>query len=338
MYYFCTYFDRNYLDRGLALYNSLIKHCSPFELWILCMDDDSHSILSKMQLPMVNLIQLSTLEESDRELLAAKENRSLIEYYFTCTPALPLYLLEKNKQIDIITYLDADLYLFSSIEPLFTEMNSGSIVIIGHRFPEIFIKNEIHGKYNVGLLSFRRDENGIKCLTRWREQCIEWCYDRIEGDKFADQKYLDTWEEDFSGVIVLKNKGIGTAPWNILNYHFQAENDIVYVDEDPLAVYHFHGLKRLSNNIFDTNLIQYQTKPSKVFRQKVYKKYIEELIKVNRNLEKYRSISNTPVITIRGEELKKGKNGLFTRTKMGISKCKYIINKIVNRDYFIIMR
>lgn len=335
MYYFCTYFDRNYLDRGLALYNSLIKHCSPFELWILCMDDDSYRILSKMHLTMVNLIQLSTLEDNDRELLAAKENRSLIEYYFTCTPALPLYLLEKNKQIDIITYLDADLYLFSSIEPLFTEMNSGSILIIGHRFPEILIENEIYGKYNVGLLSFRRDKNGIKCLTRWREQCIEWCYDRIEGNKFADQKYLDTWEEDFSGVIVLKNKGIGTAPWNILNYHFQAENDIVYVDEDPLAAYHFHGLKRLGNNIYDTNLIQYQTKPSKVFRQNVYKKYIDELIKVNRNLEKYRSLSNTPVITIRGEELNKGRSGLFIRAKMGISKFRYIVNKIVNRDYFL---
>ena len=122
MYYFCTYFDRHYIDKGLALYHSLVRHCSPFQLWILCMDDDTYHILSEMQLPQVHLIALTEFERDDKLLLQAKANRSLIEYYFTCTPSLPIYILNHIPEVDLITYLDADLYFFSSIEPIYREL------------------------------------------------------------------------------------------------------------------------------------------------------------------------------------------------------------------------
>src|SRR5207237_1146927 len=81
----------------------------------------------------------------------------------------------------------------STIEPLFEEMQAKSIAIIAHRFSDAFRKWEWNGIYNVGWVTFRRDDNALSCLRWWREQCIEWCYDRIEDNRFADQKYLDDW-------------------------------------------------------------------------------------------------------------------------------------------------
>ena len=113
MYYFCTYFDYHFLNRGLALYRSLKERCPTFQLFILCMDTISYDILSKFFLPSVSLIILKDFEKGDEELVSVKQNRTQIEYYFTCTPSLPIYIFDHHPEICLITYLDADLFFFS---------------------------------------------------------------------------------------------------------------------------------------------------------------------------------------------------------------------------------
>ena len=36
---YCTYFDHNYLSRGLALYHSLQRHAPGARLWVLCLSE-----------------------------------------------------------------------------------------------------------------------------------------------------------------------------------------------------------------------------------------------------------------------------------------------------------
>ncbi|MDR9894882.1 FkbM family methyltransferase [Aetokthonos hydrillicola Thurmond2011] len=244
MYYFCTYFDHRYLPRGLALYRSLKQHCSGFKLWVLCLNSTCYDILSQLNLPDIYLISLEDFEQNDDELLIAKQNRTLIEYYFTCTPSLPLYILNKCAEVDLITYLDADLYFFSNPERLYKEIGDNSIAIIEHRFSQ---KNEHlikYGIYNVGWLSFRRDEYGLSCLRWYREQCLEWCYDRVEENRFADQKYLDDWTTRFENVVVLEHKGANVASWNIDKYKINGHKNQVWIDEQLLIFYHFHSFDK----------------------------------------------------------------------------------------------
>src|SRR5262249_39830918 len=154
MYYFCTYFDVRYLSRGLALYHSLKWYCPSFRIWILCMDSATHHAVDELNLPEIQPIALGEFERGDESLLYAKQNRSLLEYYFTCTPSLLLFILRNYPQVDLITYLDADLFFYSDPSPLFVEMGVQSVAIIGHRFPQSLQHLHTLGIYNVGWLSF----------------------------------------------------------------------------------------------------------------------------------------------------------------------------------------
>jgi hypothetical protein len=284
MRYFCTYFDCNYLARGLALYQSLKLHCRAFKLWMLCMDEESYAALAKLKLPEVSLLTLSKLEQDDPHLRQAKTNRSLVEYYFTCTPSLPLFLLNRHPDIDLITYLDSDLYFFSSVEPLFDEIGNHSIAIIGHRFSEALRKYEWNGIYNVSWVTFRRDDNGLSCLQWWRDRCLEWCYDRIEGNRFADQKYLDDWPTRFEGVVVLQHKGANLAPWNVSNYTLSFRKGTIFVDDHPLIFFHFHGFKQCVRWIYDTQLAKYDVVPSEFLVRNIFARYLSEVISQSKQI------------------------------------------------------
>jgi len=275
--YFCTCFDQNYLPRALALHASLVKHCVSFRLYAICYDEASYATLQHLKLPSVVPISLTDFEDGDSALLQAKQNRSKIEYYFTCTPSLCLYVLAHFPEVDMLTYLDADLYFFSDPEPLFAEMDGYSIGMIGHRFATGARRFERYGLYNVGWLSFCRDVQGMACLSWWRERCLEWCYDRLQGDRFADQKYLDEWPERFKKVRVIQHKGANVAGWNIANYLIREESGRVWIDEQPLIFFHFANFKEIKPWLFKTGFGSYMVRPSHVVRRHIFWPYIYEL-------------------------------------------------------------
>jgi len=241
-YNFCTLFDKNYLTRGLALHSSLLNHSQPFMLWILCMDNSTFNILTKLKLDSVTLINLQEFE--DKELLKIKPTRTPGEYCWTCTPSLPLYIFRHYPKIKMISYLDSDLYFYSSPEAIFKEIGEKSIMIIPHRFTSGKLEKEKQaGIYNVSMLAFRRDKNGLKCLRWWRERCLEWCFNRYEDGKIGDQKYLDQFPKLFKGIHELQHKGANVASWNIGQYKLSIKGGIIYIDDFPLVFFHFLGLK-----------------------------------------------------------------------------------------------
>ena len=267
------------------------------------MDRPCHDVLLELGLPSVRVISLEEFENEDRDLLKAKRNRSATEYYFTCTPSLPLFILNNFPEVDLITYLDADLFFFSDPAPVYREITDHSIAIIGHRFPPALRNLEQHGIYNVGWLSFRRDEHAFACLSWWRDRCIEWCYDRCEDGRFADQKYLDNWPTLFQGVVVLRHKGANVAPWNLANYEIRQDGRHVWVDDQPLIFFHFHGFKQIRGWIYDPNLASFKVKLSKVVRRGIYLPYIRTLLEANRPFSRLLQ-SNSVASSARGQEVR----------------------------------
>jgi len=243
-YEFCTLFDVNYLPRGLVLYRSLERVCSSFRLRVFCMDDEAETILRSFALPHMTIVGLDELERHNSELLSVKPTRTQLEYCWTATPAVALYCLETDPELDEITYLDADLMFFSEPASIFEEMADDSVLIVPHRYaPRYEHYAATSGIYNVQFMTFRRDSRGLEALQWWHDRCIEWCYYREEDGKLGDQKYLDDWPERFEGVHVLENAGGGLAPWNAERYRIEEDDGDVLVDGRPLIFYHYHSLK-----------------------------------------------------------------------------------------------
>lgn len=282
MKYYCTYFDSNYIVQGLALYQSLLRHGSSFRLFVLCFDQTTYEVLTKFGYKEIQPILLSDFEREDEALLKAKENRSRVEYYFTCTSSLPLYIFKEYTYVDLITYLDADLYFFSVPDPIFDELGNNSVLIVEHRFSARLKYLEAYGIFNVGLLSFRRDQHGLQCLRGWRQQCLDWCYDKVEDGRFADQKYLDDWVTRFAGVKVLVHKGAGLAPWNVGNYVLTYHNNSVWVDGQPLVFYHFHGLTQVASKVYNPKLQRYDLSPNTILKKYIYEPYFHALLQTKK--------------------------------------------------------
>src|ERR1051325_366141 len=282
---YCTYFDHNYLAQGLTLYHSLRRHSRTFRLWVLCLSNICYERLAELGLPELRLISLEDFEKNDSPLLLAKQNRSLIEYYFTCTPSLPLFIFREALSVDAITYLDSDLYFFADPESVQSEIDSYSIAITPHGFPPSLRYLELYGVFNVGWMTFRRDQNGLECLNWWRERCLEWCHDRAESGRFADQKYLDDWPVRFQNVKVLDDPGINVAPWNLHVRELTLDESGVVVNGRRLIFYHFHNLKQLAPGIYNPQLTDYGVEISPILRRNVYEPYVKELDSLGRSLK-----------------------------------------------------
>ena len=251
MRHYCTYFDSYYALRGLTLFRSLQKHEGEFILWVLCCDELSFQNLQTLDIANLKPVRLAEIESFEPRLLEAKANRNRVEYLWTLSPVWPLFLFERDPSIELLAYLDADLFFYASPDPVFEEMGANSIAMFSHRLPERTKRMEINGIYNVGWLSFRRDANALGCLHEWREQCLEWCYDRCEDGKYGDQSYLDNWPRDHKGVRVLEHEGAGIAPWNWTRYDFSKRQGKLTCNGEPLIFFHFHGLRFLNSWIYD---------------------------------------------------------------------------------------
>jgi len=274
---FCTHFDSNYLPHALTLASSLERNAKSYKLFMICMDDKSYKYLNDNPLNNVQIIHIKELEKKFPLLKIAKLNRNRIEYFFTCSPAVCNYVMDQFDFIDSITYLDADLYFFSDPKKVFDEIENNSIAIIEHRFHWTTKRQLKYGRFNVGWVTFKNDSEGKKCLIQWMENCLDWCYQKVEKDRFGDQKYLNRWPSLYKNLYVIQNKGANVAIWNIPNYHLSFKEDKIFIDNQQLIFYHFANIDQINKSTFNTNLSRVFINLKGILLNKIYIPYLREL-------------------------------------------------------------
>ncbi|HKU65874.1 MAG TPA: hypothetical protein VJQ06_12530 [Rhizomicrobium sp.] len=286
---YCCYFDHRYLPRGLAMIRSLRRFEPEAEVWVLCLSSTAHRELCRSGEIGVRLVTLEEIETGDESLLRAKtDGRSLVEYYFTLTPSLVRYVMARTSA-NIVSYLDSDLYFFSSPQPIYDEMGASSVLIIPHGFVAAMRRQERFGRYNVGWLSFRNDTSGRACLEWWRDRSNEWCSDVVDevGKRYCEQRYLDRFAEISSGVHVLSHPGANLAPWNVAAHKLDLVIGKPLVDGLPLLFFHFHGLHRVGARRFFAIHWEYGGAMTRLMRTHLYRPYLAELLSIEREIKDF---------------------------------------------------
>lgn len=308
MEYYCTLFDRNYLARGLALYESLAATHSTYFLTVLCLDQFVFDALSAQALTNVELLPLERLERHDPHLAATRPTRTAAEYCFTCKSILMRYVFERHPNATRITYLDSDLYFFNSPTPLNAEINDSSVALTPHRFPPHLQGRYQYGRFNAGWISVGSGREGGDFLAWWRQSCIDWCKTVVDNGRYADQGYLDQVPQLFPNAHIVGQSGANVAPWNISKHQLSVFQDKVLTDNVPLIFYHFHGLRRIYWRIYDTGLSAYGASLTSAARNLLYRPYLYALTRSLNAIENYRSSSAAAreYITFDGAPYKSG--------------------------------
>lgn len=298
---FCTMFDSNYIDRGIALCNSLNNVTDNFTLYIFAFDQLSYEILKEMKLKNVIVIAESFILND--ELLAIKKQRKWTEYCWTCTPVIIEYVLEKY-ELEECTYIDADMYFYQSPQILFDEIENAQcdISIIGHRFPKnIAEKTSIkqHGNYCVEFNTFYNNSNGNYILEWWKKKCFESCSMKLNDKSFGDQMYLNEWPKIFNGVYELKNPGAGVAPWNLSDYRLLKKTgndiDLMYRKKEKckLVFYHFQSLKIFKDNYVNIGVYNGLGRKDERLVDLLYNDYVSTLLQIRKFLQQKYSLTIT---------------------------------------------
>lgn len=292
---FCTLFDSNYMDKGLVMYYSLLRNTDDFKLYVLAMDDICYGILVGMKNDKLIPIKLSEFE--DKELKAARKNRSKGEYCWTCASSFIEYVIKKYNE-NQCTYLDADLYFYANPKCLLDEMENKTVQIVEHRFSDSIEDKQrllVSGPYCVEFNTFKNERKAMELLHWWKKQCINSCTTENKKEHtLGDQTYLRGWGEK-SFVSVLKNLGGGVAPWNIAQYRLKKRNNhkIILTEKKSgkdfeLVFYHFHNISYYDVKTVNINIYQGYWGVDDNLIKIIYLPYLKELDNVKNTLrERY---------------------------------------------------
>ena len=273
---YCTYFDEIYLSRGELMIQSLLTQESDAEVFVLALSETAEKEIASRLGSSVRVVSLRDFEAARPDILATKAVRSPMEYVFTCTPGWIHHVLENWAADDEwVTYLDADLYFFSSPASIYAQLGSGSVGVVPHRFPWFRASLNRFGKFNVGWVSFRSSREGVAALRWWDERCVEWCFDYVDSGRFADQRYLDAVAER-TETVVLQGAGVNLAPWNLGRHRVHCAPDGPLVDGQPVIFFHFHGLTQHAGRFYLKDWF-YGGRLTRAVRECIYEPYLTAL-------------------------------------------------------------
>ena len=247
----------SYLNRARVLGDTLRRHHPNWVLWLLVTDKAPAGFSLRLDgEPWDRLVYVTDLEIPRVASWIFKHD--IVE---VCTAVKGLFLeCLTRTDADKIIYLDPDIAVLNSLQPMLDMLEENSILLTPHQLDpddqtQSIWDNEIcslaHGTYNLGFLAVRNDSTGQACARWWANRCMRFCYDEKERGLFVDQKWCDLIPAFFDRVRVVRDPGYNVASWNLNCRVVTAASDGQFFvnGKFPLRFFHFTKLGPIGDSM-----------------------------------------------------------------------------------------
>ena len=152
---------------------------------------------------------------------------------------------------DKIMYLDPDIQVYASLQPLSDLLDSHDILLTPHLLdpettPGAIVDNELctlrHGTYNLGFYAATTAGQGLAFIEWWADRLSTHCISDIPGGVFTDQRWCDLAPCYFDTLHIVRDRGCNVATWNVAHRRISRTPAGDWMAGDvPLRFYHFTG-------------------------------------------------------------------------------------------------
>jgi hypothetical protein len=238
-----------YLDRARVLAETLRRHHPDWTLW-MCVSDRAPKGF-QFDIAQEQFDHVVRVDDLDLPcMIPWIFQHDVVELCTAVKGAMLCRLLAAGA--NKVFYLDPDIALFESLDPLVDELDKHSVVLTPHLLmPETnnaaIFDNEIsclkHGIYNLGFLGVSNTLEGRAFGEWWSKRLYDFCYDDIASGLFTDQRWCDLVPALFPGTGIIRDPGYNVANWNILHRRIEITRDgRVLAGGVPLRFFHFTKL------------------------------------------------------------------------------------------------
>jgi hypothetical protein len=253
---------------------SIQSHDSNAVIALVCHDEETKELAQKWAGDSLKIVGLDELEKAHPGLKSIKLDRIKLEFIYSLSPYVVQYFFDTYDPLSV-TYVDADLYFFSSVTDIVSHTEESDVGIVGHRFRPKMKHLEKFGIFNVGLVHFNNTSGGRNILKFWLDSCSKSTSTNATTEVFGDQKYLDKFST-IGKVHIFNSPGINAAPWNCNDIGVSATGEL-QIEQQRLMFFHFSGLKIFK--FYSTlSYSYYEWRPSKRIKKLLFAPYVKNLL------------------------------------------------------------
>jgi hypothetical protein len=248
-----TSVNRAYLARALTLARSVHLHDPDVHFVVLLVEPKLPSDFQPGEVFHEFLAggafdEILTLSQLDTSTIANFESYSVIEMC-TAVKGIASQFLLNREGVKIVTYLDPDLYFFTSLGAIREEHQNSDVLLTPHLnhnpTTNLVIHNDEvagsmnHGIFNLGFVSFKSNNRSKMIASWWADRLAISSRADYGRGLFTDQKWWDLTPVYFPDIGVVKNDGWNMAPWNLSERKLISTMPPTLISGDPLVFFHF---------------------------------------------------------------------------------------------------